>query len=222
MYPQLSSFGISRPSLPITAAKGATVNALDFDGMFEGRSREGASPSSSEGGTNLNIHERAVIVGESGRVYGTLGEKRTDGTVRAEQLIIKPLKSEVDKDKKLAEGNKAVVESQKKTLASFATGGSVAATPDDLFEQFSQMLTRFSQAGGVGGGTDDPFGGTRNVVGGLANEALINPMARRALESTYDAMGVRPDQLWADIAKFTPKSAQLVGQTAPRVNFLGV
>ena len=197
-------------------AKGGQVN---FGDIFNNRDKPGFSPSSSEGGTNLNIHERAVIVGESGQVYGTLGEKRPDGTVRAEQLIIKPLKSEMDKDKKLADGNKAVVESQKKTLASFVEGGSVTASPDDLMEQFTMLLQRL---GGAHGGTSDPFGGTRQLVGAPANAIMDDPFLQGVTEAVYSRKGIRPEQLWADIAKFTPKSAQLVGQTMPRVNFLGV
>lgn len=199
-----------------TAAKGGT---FDFEGAFADRDKPGASPSSSEGGTNMNLHERAIIVGESGRVYATLGEKRPDGTIRSEQLQIKPLKSEVEKDKKLQEGNKAIVESQKKTLASFATGGDVAATPDDLYGEFQKMLQRLTGEHG-GGGTSTPFGGTRHVAGSLANEALINPMVRSQLESTYSAMGISPEQLWADVERFSPKSAQRNGQLNPRVNFL--
>lgn len=201
---------------PASAAKGGTFN---FEGMFADRDKPGASPSSSEGGTNMNLHERAVIVGESGRVYATLGEKRPDGSIRSEQLQIKPLKSEVEKDKKMAEGHKAVVESQKKTLASFATGGSVAATPDDLFGEFQKLLQRYTGEHG-GGGTSTPFGGTRHVAGSLANEALINPMVRNQLESTYSALGISPEQLWADVERFTPKSAQQVSYTMPKVNFL--
>jgi len=201
------------PYRPLTFAQGGEMN---FDTMFAERGKPGFSPSSSEGGTNLNIHERAVIVGESGQIYATLGEKRPDGSVRAEQLQIKPLKSEVKKDKQLEEGGKAIVESQKKTLASFATGGDVAATPDDLYSEFSKMLQRFTGEYG-GGGTSTPFGGTRHVAGTLADEAMRNPQARNQLESTYSAMGISPEQLWADVARFTPTDAGRQG--IPRISW---
>ena len=201
---------------PKPFAKGGEIN---FDDIYDNRDKPGYSPTSSEGGTNMQIHERALIVGESGHVYGTLGEKREDGSIRSEILQIKVPPSEKEKDKKLKEGNKAIVESQKKTLASFATGGSVAATPDDLYEVFNKYLSSFTGEHG-GGGTPTPFGGTRHVAGALANEAAINPMVKRQLESTYDAMGIRPDQLWADVLRYTPSSAQRQGQTNVRAGFL--
>lgn len=201
---------------PASAAKGGTFN---FDTMFSDRAKPGASPSSSEGGTNLNIHERAVIMGESGHIYGTLGEKRPDGTVRAEQLQIKPLKSEVEKDKKLEEGNKAIVETQKKTLASFAGGGTATSSPslDEMTSQYSLLLQRLTGESG-GGGTSTPFGGTRNLAGAPANALLADPYLKGVTEGVYSSPAgafINPEQLWADIAKFTPKSAKLWGQTMP-------
>ena len=205
---------------PQAMAKGGQI---DFDGMVKGREMMGASPSSSEGGTNINIHERAIIVGESGKVYGMMGEKREDGTVRAEQLIIKPLPSEVEKDKKLEEAGKAIVESQKKTMASFAEGGSVTAgqhTPEELMAQLSQMLNRL---GGSGGGTG-VSGSTQpdpRMLAGAPWEALQRD--RRNLALTYAGYsslaggGIDPLTLEDTIKKFTPNAPI---NNSPRTSFI--
>ena len=198
-------------ALPKSYAGGGKI---DFGGIFDGRDKPGFSPSSSEGGTNLNIHERAVILGESGQIYGTLGEKRPDGTVRAEQLQIKPLKSEVEKDKKLQEADKAIVETRKQTMASFAEGGQVnfGGTSQQKYDLFEMLL---KQLGGAGGGTQDPFGGARNLAG-LEDEIFADPYLRDVTEATYDRMGVRPEQLWADVAKYVTKSPSY---NRPMVNY---
>ena len=200
---------------PVAMAKGGS---LDFEPLFK-RDQEGFSPSSSEGGTNLNIHERALIVGESGQVYATLGEKRPDGTIRSENLQIKPLKSEVEKDKKLQEENKAVVESQKKTLASFQLGGTVNATPDDFMEQLRQYLGSLGGSGGGTGAFATPLPSPRLLAGAPYETLLDDPDALAYAQSGYSALGISPENLAATIRRFTPKSAQLVGQTMPRVNF---
>jgi len=198
---------------PTPMAKGGQIN---FDGLFDSRAKPGYSPASSEGGTNLNLHERAVVVGESGHVYATLGEKRPDGTMRAEQLIIKPLKSEVEKDKKLEEGNKAVVETQKKTMASFATGGTVNATPDDFMEQLRQYLGSLGGSGGGSGATTTPLQSPRLLAGAPYNELLQDPDAMAYTQAGYSALGISPNNLAATIKRFTPNAPM---NNIPRVVF---
>jgi hypothetical protein len=191
---------------------------LNFDKMYDSRSHAGASPPSSEGGTNLNIHERAVVVGESGRIYATLGERREDGSQRGEQLMIKPLKSEVEKDKKLVEAKKAKVESQKQFLDSFAGGGSITygGTSTQKFDLFQTLL---QSLGGAGGGTKTPFGGARHLAG-LEDEISADPYLKNVTEATYSAQGIDPEQLWAGVARYQPMDAQRTGQTNVRKSFL--
>lgn len=191
-------------STPVKAfAKGGQID-------FGNATRFGSDqPSSSEGGTNMNIHEPARVVGESGRVYATIAEGGFP-----EQLIIKPTPS----------GKKAAMEAEKagKTMDGMmtgakpmATGGSIAATPDQLLVEFSKFMQRI---GGPGGGTSDPFGGTRNLAGAPANEMLSNPFAKAITEATYSAKNfIPPEQMWADIAKFTPTSAKY--QNIPQVSW---
>lgn len=105
------------------AAEGGKFN---FDELWNSRTQPGQAPTDTEGGLNMNLNERAIILTESGQVVATLGERRPDGSIRREQLIVKPLKSEVNIDKKLEEQDKQAVESQKKTLAAFANGGTLA------------------------------------------------------------------------------------------------
>ena len=214
----LADQGYTSPDPGVTGVRRyAEGGKIDFGGIFEGRSKDGFSPSSSEGGTNLNIHERAIIVGESGQIYGTLGEKRPDGSIRAEQLQIKPLKSEVEKDKKLADAKKAQVETQQQTLKAFAHGGTATATPDDFMQQLSDLLSTY---GGAGGGTATPLGGTRHLAGAPANALLADPVLKDYTEAAYSAKGIDPRTLWADIEKFSPQDAMRRGQTTGRVNFL--
>lgn len=168
----------------------------------------GDQPSSSEGGTNMNIHEPAVLIGlHSGRHYATVAENGYP-----EQIKIIPTPS----------GKKAAMEAEKAGKAqkdvmgkAFGTGGTIAATPDDLQQQYTQMLQRLSGEHG-GGGSSDPFGGTRQLAGAISNEALINPRVRNGLESTYSAMGISPEQLWSDIKRFTPTSPR---NNVPQVSF---
>lgn len=198
---------------PAPFAEGGQIN---FEGLFESRSKPGYSPASSEGGTNLNLHERAVVVGESGHVYATLGEKRPDGTMRAEQLIIKPLKSEVEKDKKMAEGNKAVVETQKQTMASFAGGGTVSATPDDFMEQLRQYLGSLGGSGGGTGQVSTPLQSPRLLAGAPYERLLEDPDLLDYTRSGFSALGISPRNLEATIRKFTPSG---IINNSPRVSF---
>ena len=200
-------------------AGGGSVKALDLDGIFDSRQAEGYTPPSSEGGTNLNIHERAVIVGESGHVYGTLGEKRPDGTIRSEQLIIKPLKSETEKDKRLAEAGKAITETQKQTMASFAGGGSATSTPEDFMQQLSLSLSRQGGAYGGTGSYSTPLPSLRLLAGAPANALEDDPVLQDWTLAGYSALGIDPRTVGATIRKFTPASAQLAGQTGIRTSY---
>jgi hypothetical protein len=139
--------------------------------------------------------------------------------MRAESLQIKPLKSEVAKDKKLEEGNKAVVESQKKTLAAFDQGGSVTASPDDLMQQLSQYLNSLGGSGGGTGASGGSIPSLRLLAGSPWDSLEQDPAAMDYALAGYSAMGIDPRTVASTVAKFTPNSAQRVGQTAPRVNF---
>ena len=165
-------------------------------------------PSSSEGGTNMNIHEPAQVVGRSGRVYATIAEGGFP-----EQLIIKPTPSGKKKAMEMEKAGKTM-DGMMMGAKPMATGGSVAATPDDLLAEFTKFMQRI---GGSGGGTNDPFGGTRQLAGAPANEMLANPFAKAITEATYSAKGIDPAQMWADIAKFTPNSAKY--QNIPQVSW---
>ena len=189
-------------------ARGGQIN---FDGMMEGRAKDGYSPASSEGGTNLNIHERAVVVGESGHVYGTLGEKRPDGSVRAEQIIIKPLKSEVEKDKKLAEANKAITETQSQTMKSFAGGGTVTSgipSPDDYLAELSKALSRLGGGGGGVGEFSSPLPDARLLAGKPWQMLQEDPNLLGLTQAGYKTKQggtLNPLELSALVQKFTPK-----------------
>jgi hypothetical protein len=151
---------------------------------------------------------------DSGKVYATLAEPRPDGTRRGEQLIIKPLKSEVEKDKKLADGEKAVTQSF--GVPKMQQGGSIlSATPDELFEEFRKYMTNLTRGGG---GTPTPFAGARHLAGAPASELLQNPFARGITEGTYSMLGIPEEQLWADIRRFTPSG---IINNAPRVSWAG-
>lgn len=190
---------------PASAAKGGSFN---FDDIFDNRGRPGASPTSSEGGLNMNIHERAVIVGESGQVYGTLGERRPDGSVRAENLIIKPLKSEVAKDKAMEESGKQAVESQGKTLAGFKSGGSVASIPkpSDFLEELRKNLGMIGGSGGNATGYDSHTGiqPLRTFAG--APWERMSPTQREYLYAAQSAAGVSPEEVDWTVKQFTPNA----------------
>ena len=190
-----------------SAAKGGTFN---FDDLWGNRNNPGASPSSSEGGMNMNIHERAVIMGESGRIYGTLGEKRPDGTVRAENLIIKPLKSETLKDKQMEEKGMPSVEPQGKTLAHFDQGGSVA----DFLRLTRENLGRVGGTGGGAGNAIDPHTG----LAPLKDYAGLNfdPTQMGYLYAAQSQAGVSPELVDWTLKQFTPTSPI---NNLPRVTF---
>ena len=189
---------------PVSAAHGAQ---LDFEGLYKSRSKPGYSPASSEGGTNLNIHERAIVLGESGQIYATLGERRPDGSMRAEQLQVKPLKSEVEKDKKLQEADKAVVETQKQTMASFQQGGGITfgKSPDEFMEQLRQYLGGLGGPGGGTGAYKTPLPSLRLLAGAPANALAEDPVARDYTLAGYSALGIDPRTAQATIAKYTPQ-----------------
>lgn len=203
---------------PKPLANGGTLN---FDDLYDNRNKAGDAPTSTEGGLNINLNERAIVVTESGKVLATLGERRPDGTVRAEQLQVKPLKSEVEKDKKLADADKAKVESQKKTLAAFADGGTITAgqSPDDFMAQLSQYLGGLGGSGGGTGGYKTPLPSLRLLAGEPANSLEDDPVALDYTLAGYSALGIDPRTVAAQIKKFTPASAQRVGQTNVRTSW---
>lgn len=201
---------LQRRRTPRPFAEGGELN---FDGIFDGRSQPGMSPSSSEGGTNLNIHERAVIVGESGQVYGTLGEKRPDGTVRAEQLIIKPLKSEVAKDKQLEDAGKAKVETQKATMSHFDQGGTATAMPDDFYAALRNMLSGIDPQARVNAGQKLP---DPRLLGADVYTRILNGDTdlRDYLHSAYSSQGISDATF-----DYTIKQGRPDGYNAQRVRY---
>lgn len=203
-------------------AKQATVEQLpkfDMGGVVKSRTGIGDSPTSTEGGLNLNLFEPAMVVGmDSGKVYATVAEPRPDGTRRGEQLIVKPLKSEAEKDKKLAEGEKAVTQSF--GVPKMAGGGNVNATPDDLMQQLSQYLGSFGGAGGGTGPYKTPLPSLRLLAGAPWNQLEDDPVAMDYALAGYSAQGIDPRTVQATLKKFSPASAQRVGQTNARTSFL--
>jgi hypothetical protein len=187
--------------------------------MINARSQDGFSPASSEGGTNLNIHERAVVVGESGHIYATLGEKRPDGSIRAEQLMVKPLKSEVEKDKQLAENGKKVIESQKQTMKGFAAGGMITAgqEPSQFINEIRKTLGGLGGAGGGTGAFRPALPDIRLLAGAPANALADDPDLLDYTKAAYSSMGISPNNLMATLKKF--QTASPIGNT-PRVSFI--
>lgn len=185
----------------------------------------GFSPASSEGGTNLNIHEPAIVVGrDSGHIYATLAEPRPDGSRRGEQLIIKPLPSEVDKDKKMKEQGKKFVQSASETLKGFAGGGAINAIPDfsDLFRETRKTL---SGLGGAHGGVGFQGGGTgvlpdlRFLAGAPFESLQDDPRLMKQTMAGYrtaEGGAIDPDTFLSTIRKFTPKG---IGYNQPKVDF---
>ena len=99
-------------------------------------------------------------------------------------------------------------------------GGTVNATPDDFMEQLRQYLGSLGGSGGGTGSFDSPLPSPR-LLAGAPYEALLNdPDALDYTRAGFSALGISPRSLQASIEKYLPKSAQLVGQTMPRVNFI--
>ncbi|MDE2256039.1 MAG: hypothetical protein KGL42_17480, partial [Betaproteobacteria bacterium] len=168
----------------------------------------GDQPSSSEGGTNMNIHEPAVLIGlHSGRHYATVAENGYP-----EQIKITPTPSGKKAAKEAEESGKKLKDVMGKA---FGQGGSINADPslDDMNAQYSQMLSRL---GGSGGGTNTPFGGARFLVGAPANAIAADPFLKGVTDAGYSMRGIDPDELWAQVKQFTPGGPQ---NNAPRVSW---
>ena len=175
-------------------------NATRFGGM---------QPSSSEGGTNMNIHEPAVLIGmHSGHHYATVAENGYP-----EQIKIIPTPA----------GKKAAMEAEKvgKTAKdamgkAFGTGGSVYVTPstDALNEQLSQFLNRL---GGPGGGTGASGMPDPRMLAGAPWSALQGDRRNMAFaQAGYSAQGIDPMKLEDTVKQFTPQG---ITNNIPRVSW---
>lgn len=102
----------------IAALRGRGVQGYAAGGMM-------AMPSSSEGGTNMNIHEGFKVVGESGHIYAVGSE------TAPMQLMIKPLPSV---QKMMKEQEKR----QKDKMKGMAAGGDINAS--DFMEELRKRL----------------------------------------------------------------------------------
>lgn len=193
------------------------VPKMDMGGVVNARTGIGEAPTSSEGGLNINLFEPAMVVGmDSGRVYATVAEPRPDGTRRGEQLVVKPLKSEVEKDKQ----QKGQV-TQSFGVSKMAQGGQVNAlsTPDDFMEQLRQYLGGLGGSGGGVGSYESPLPGLRMLAGDPWSSLEDDPVAMDYALAGYSALGIDPRTVAATVRKFTPQSAQRVGQTNVRTSF---
>lgn len=198
------------------AAHGGTFN---FDPGV-GNEETGFTPTSTEGGLNMNIFEPAVIMGvDSGRIYAKLAEPRPDGTRRGEQVVIKPLKSETEKDKQYQEMGKAPVSGGMPGVPGAAGGGTVNAIPKpwDFLNELKKNLQGLGGTGGGAGGATDPNTGVaplRMYAG--APEAMMSPTQREYLYAAQSAAGVSPEEVDWTLKLGTPNA---IINNLPRVAF---
>ena len=171
----------------------------------------GDQPSSSEGGTNMNIHEPAVIMGiHSKRVYATIAEGGYP-----EQVKISPTTSGKKAQQAQEKAAKAM-DGMMQGAKPMANGGTATATPDDFMAQLSQQLNRL---GGAGGGTGQ--GGTslpslRFLAGAPASALANDPVLNDYTMAGYSALGIDPRTVEATIKQYTPTSTQ---NNFPRISF---
>lgn len=217
-YLQPSSAGgdINRNTTLPGAAQGGVFN-IDPGVPNE---EKGYSPSSTEGGLNLNIFEPAVIMGvDSGRIYAKLAEPRPDGTRRGEQVVVKPLKSETEKDKMLQEMGKQPVSGNFPQIPGMATGGTakVLPRPDEFINQVKINLSRLGGSGGGAGGATDPNTGVaplRLYAG--APDAAMSPTQRAYLYAVQSQAGVSPEEVDWTLKQFSHTTPI---NNFPRVSF---
>jgi hypothetical protein len=177
-----------------------------------------------EDGININVPEMAAVIGlETGRVYSTLAEPREDGTPRPEQLRVIPLPSEKEKDKELAERKKAGKDMLKATANAtrMAGGGTITGIPQpsDFIAELRKALSMLGGTGGGVGPTTTALPSPRLLAGAPARMLEEDPDLAAYTQAGYSSMGISPDTLAAQIARFTPRSAQRAGQTGIRVSF---
>jgi hypothetical protein len=86
--------------------------------------------------------------------------------------------------------------------------------------QLSQYLQSLGGPGGGTGRTTTPLPSPRLLAGSPWSAILDDPVLQDYTDAGYSALGIDPRTIAATVKKFTPKSAQAVGQTSPRVNFL--
>ena len=168
----------------------------------------GVPPATAEDGVNMNIMEEAAVVGKSGRVYATLAE----GDI-PEQLIVKPLPSVKEAQKKAKEAHKSVQSMMPKPMAG---GGTINATPDDFMEQLRQYLGSLGGSGGGTGATTTPLQSPRLLAGAPWQSLMEDPDAMDYALSGYSALGISPRNIAATIKKFTPNAPM---NNIPRVSF---
>jgi hypothetical protein len=204
----------------VTTASGHPENApapLAMGGQIDLTGASAVQPpmTTTEGGLNMNMHEPARLVGMwTGRTYATVAEPRPDGTPRPEQIIVKPLPSELEKDRALKIQHKAATMNMGSRRMMDA-GGTVTSNPtlDQMNEQYSKLLERL---GGSGGGSSTPFGGARFLAGAPWNAIQADPFLQGVTDASYSFRGVDPAELAAQVKQFTPNAPQ---GNLPRVSF---
>lgn len=150
-------------------------------------SQGGYIPSSSEGGTNMNIHEPFHIIGASGHVYAVGGEDRPM------QLHIKGIPS-IEKAKKEQE------KKQQEQMKGMAAGGSVTA-PDFISALRTQLRSLDPQAvAGAGQALPDP-----RLLSGIYGRLQQDPDLYGYVQSAYSKYGVSPESLDYSLKTFQPK-----------------
>lgn len=204
-----------RQDLNLPAFPPINIPGLAEGGTVSTRTKPGYSPTSAEGGLNLNLFEPAMVVGmDSGHVYATVAEPRPDGSRRGEQLIVKPLPSEVEKDKKFKEQGKKATQS----FASMAQGGTVnVPDPSDFINELRKSLSGLGGPGGGAGAFGTPLPDLRLLAGEPMNRLLEDPDLLDYALAGYSSFGISPRSALATVKKFTPSSPI---NNAPRVSFL--
>lgn len=161
----------------------------------------GYQPSSSEGGTNMNIHEPFLIVGaHSKHVYATGGEGGFP-----EQVKIVPTPS----GKKAAmamEKSGKMMDGMMQGAKPMATGGTVSSTPDDFMNELNKQLRRLGGPGGGVGPYSTPLPSLRLLAGAPANALANDPVLNDYTMAGYSALGIDPRTVQATIKQFTPNA----------------
>jgi hypothetical protein len=178
----------------------------------------GVPPPDAEDGINMNIHEPSMVVGsQSGRIYATLSEKDP------EQLIVKPLPSVVERKKQEKESGKKFMKATQ-GAARMQGGGTITGIPQpsDFIAELRKALSALGGAGGGVGGFQSALPDTRLLAGAPANALEADPVLMDYALAGYGQPAggaIDPRTVLADIQRFTPRSAQRVGQNMPRVSF---
>ncbi len=177
----------------------------------------GVQPTTAEDGVNMNIMEPAMIVGQSGRVYATMSEKDP------EQLIVKPLPSVRERQKKEKDQSKNFMKATE-GITRMQEGGTINTIPDfsDLFRETRKAL---QPLGGAYGGIGFQGGGTGvlpdlRFLAGAPFEALQDdPRLLKQVMAGYrtaEGGAIDPETFLSTIKKFTPKG---ISYNTPRVAF---